>query len=404
MIETIRITCNKDFLEFLHLIEDTTKKFFDSNSRSMTTMPSFHVELHTDLDFSEKMCKRISSGFKYFRGLFDGRGHKISATSEKATSLFSSLYFSKVRNLTLHNVRGSRGFIMADDILSSELENIDVTGAIYVSESLGALFRTAQDVKFTKCSVNIITRAVTIAKPAEGSDAEKEDNLPPHFGGFVGVDLGNLVFDDCSVSGDLLSEVAVGGFCAVSRNTLFNQCNVDELTVSGTREVGLFVGRGSKEIDFKGCVINNSKVYSKHWAGYLVGKSDGSINVDNVVIDDCLINPKGTLTFVGGIAGSAKSITVTNSNISGAITGNIIIAGVCPDVETAEVHNNKFDLSITAVGYSPMMTHAYPLVRQDFLTSEGAEITFKESNNKSRIKVMELELEGMINPFEESLL
>lgn len=384
-------------------MEENTKNFFESNARSMTSIPELNVELNTDLDFSEKMCKRIRGAFKYFRGTFDGNGHTITALPDKATSLFSSVYYSKIKDLTIHNSSGSRGFILADDSTQSELDNVFLTGTISLSESLGGMFRTGESLYFRSCHVNVTTKTLT-SKLVDESLTEAEDKAPPHFGGFIGVNLGGVIFHDCSVSGEMISEVAVGGFCAIARDTLFRECNIEELTVSGKREVGLFVGRGARSLEFKRCIVYTSKLSANHWVGYLVGKTDGSIVASKLLVEDCFIKPKSTLTHAGGIAGSADEISLTDSCLDGSITANIIVAGVCPDVANVSFAKNKFNLSVTAVGYPPMMTHCYKLVRKDFLTSSGKEITVKEEENTVDINLVELSGGGIINPFEESLV
>ena len=403
MAETIKINCSRDFLSFLETMEENTKNFFDSNARSMTNIPELNVELNTDLRLSDRMCKHIRGAFKYFRGVFDGKGHTISAMPEKSTSLFSSIYFSKIKDLTIHNIDGSRGFILADDSTQSEINNVSLTGTIYLSESLGGMFRTGESLYFKNCHVNIVTKTLT-SKLIDESLTESEDKEPPHFGGFMGVNLGGVIFHDCSLSGELSSEVAVGGFCAIARDTLFRECNIEELTVSGKREVGLFVGRGSRSLEFKRCIVYTSKLSANHWVGYLVGKTYGSIEVSKLLVEDCFIKPKGTLTHAGGIAGSADKISLTDSCLEGSITANIILAGVCPDVSNISVINNKFNLSLTAVGYPPMMTHGYKLFRSDFLTGSGKEITVVEDGNTVDINLVELSGGGIINPFEESLV
>lgn len=404
MTETLQIRCNKDFLDFLDLMESNTSAFFDSNLRSMTGMESIHVQLETDLEFSEKMCRRIGGAFKYFKGVFDGNNHTISAICEKTTSLFSSIYFSKVRNLNIHNMKGSRSFILADDALGCEFENVNLTGSMYVSESIGAFVRTAQQVTFRNCDVELETSTFFNTKPTEDNTAEKEDDTPPYFGGFVGVDLGETKFIDCSISGKISSEVAVGGFCAIARNSVFTDCNVLGLTVTGNREVGLFVGRGSQDLRFDRCIVTDSTAVGNYWVSYLVGKSTGKIYVNKLLAENCFINPKSTLSYAGGIAGSADGIYMYNSTLQGSINAHIILAGISPDVADCELGNNNIELSITAIGYQPMMTHAYKLVREDFLTTDGKEIKFAQGGNNAKVTLVELELEGTFNPFEESLL
>lgn len=345
------------------------------------------------------MCKRIASTFKYFRGIIDGNGKTLTVSSDKSTPLFSSIYYSIVRNLKIHNVSGSRGLLIADDATFTVFQNVSLTGSITVDESTGGFLRTGHHVTFENCSIDINTSC-------NGADTsvEQVSTDPVHFGGFVGVDLGSSKFTNCIVSGKIVSEVGVGGFCASSRNSTFTNCTAVGLKVIAKREAALFVGKGVKAVTFEDCEVQNSSVVASTYLGFMVGRSWDDVIVDNLELAESYINPNVVSSFVGGIAGTAKRIFLKNSELSGAISASFILAGVCPDVEHAEVTNNKLDFTIAASGYQPMMTHVYKLVRTDFLTSSEKEISFMEEGNEININIVELGIEGFVNPFKESIL
>lgn len=394
----IEIYSNRDLLNYLESLETQTSKFFDSNERSAKGLQGTLINIRVGLEFNEVMCRKISTYFKYFKGVLDGHGNTITVSSEKTVSLFSSIYFSVIRNLVIHNVAGSRGLLLADDLSSSTVQNVRLIGSITAEESMGGFARTAQGVSFEDCMINITVKGVN-----NGSTVEQVGTDPIHFGGYVGVSLGNTKFTNCTASGKITSEVSVGGFCAMARDTKFNTSKVDKLRVYGKREVGLYVGKSSKELDFLDCLVKDSELSATIYAGLITGFSSGKIFATRLNVLNSFINPSSVASYVGGIAGTAEEIRLGDSVISGGVSGSFILAGVCPDVAIAEVFNNSFDLRITASGYMPMMTHAYPLVRSEFLTTAGAEISFTEHNNNTNIKVTELEREGFVNPFEEAI-
>lgn len=395
----VDIRNNTDLINYLEKLEKSTARFFDSGERSAKGLSSALVQIHADLEFNENMCKRIASSFKYFKGVLEGNNKTITVSSIKAVSLFSSIYYSVIRNLRIHNVTGSRGLLLADDITSSSVTNVHLTGNLYAEESIGGFARTTQGTVFENCVVDL-----KIKSTSNDSSLEQVSTDPIHFGGYVGVDLGNTKFINCVVSGKIVSEVCVGGFCASSRKSQFENCSAINLEIIGKREVGLYVGKGSQHLKFNECEINNCSISAITYIGFLVGKTTGSLEIDNLVSVNSFINPITASSFVGGITGSADKIKLVNSLMSGGVSASFILAGVCPDVREAEVLNSTFTLAVTANGYKPMMTHVYPLVREDFLTSSGKEISFIEEGNQKDIHVVELEMEGFVNPFKESIL
>lgn len=365
----------------------------------MKGLPSTLVNIHADLEFNDRMCRLITKTFKYFKGIVEGNGHSINVLSNKVTSLFSSIYYSVIKNLKINNIAGSRGLLLADDISHSTFQNVHLTGMLSIEQSMGGFTRTTQNVTFEDCTVNLETKTV-----AADSTLEQKDTDPTHFGAFIGVDLGGTKFVNCRVSGDITSEVRVGGFCAHAKGTIFENCSLVDLTLLGKREVGFFAGRVTNKIEVINCDIIDSSLSSSIYAGFVAGRSVGDIHVDSLITEDAFINPAVASSFVGGIAGTSKKIDLRNSQLSGGISGSFILAGVCPDVEESEVHNNVFNMSLTASGYKPMMTHAYKLVRNEFLTSREKDVIFNESCNKVNINIIDLSSDGYVNPFKESIL
>lgn len=395
----IDVRSNADLVRYLEELEKSTTRFFDSRERSVKGLGGALVQINADLEFNERMCERIASSFKYFKGVFEGNGHTINVSSTKATSLFSSIYYSVIRNIRIHNVIGSRGLLLADDLTDSTVTNVQLTGNLYVEESIGGFARTTQGTVFEDCAVDLIIRSTS-----NDTALEQVSTDPIHFGGYVGVDLGNTTFVNCTVSGKIVSEVSVGGFCAASRKSKFLGCKAINLEIVGRREVGLYVGRGSQFLTFENCKIENCNMSAVTYLGFLIGRTSGALIIDKLESTNSFINPVTASSYVGGITGSADKIELTNSLISGGVSASFILAGVCPDVRDTEVTDSMFTMSLTASGYKPMMTHIYPLVRTDYLTSSNREIVFKESGNKTDIQVVELEMEGFVNPFKESIL
>ncbi|MFF2798104.1 hypothetical protein, partial [Lysinibacillus xylanilyticus] len=351
-----------------------------------------------DLEFNETMCRTIAKYFKYFKGVVEGNGKRLSVCSPKTTCLFSSIYHSVIRNLKIHNNTGSRGLLLAEDVTHSTFQNVELSGVITVEESSGGFARTIQNVIFENCKVDIETKSVSSKKRVEDEGSEHS-----HFGAYVGVDLGGSKFVNCTVSGKVVSEVRVGGFCARSKGTTYEDCTIIDLDLKGQREAGFFAGNTDRNVNFRNCKILSSRISAGAYVGFIAGRSEGGLEIESLCLDDSFIAPDITSSFVGGIAGTAKNIKLTNSIMSGGIIGHFVVAGICPDVEVSEVHGNTFDMTVTAIGYPPMMNHAYQLVREEYLTASGKDIFFNQSNNKINIEVTELEMEGLVNPFKESI-
>lgn len=395
----IIIRSNRDLLDLLKVLKEETTRFFESNDRGTNGIKSQTVELQSNLELNEHMCELIGSSLKYFRGVFDGGNNTITVSSAKTVSLFSSIYHSVIRNVKLHNVKGSKGLLLADDATNTIFENIQLTGTTSVNESLGGLVRITQNVLFQNCNVDFITNSRSKDINLDGVSAD-----PLYFGAYVGVDLGGSKFENCKVTGKISGEVCVGGFCATSRDAQFIGCKVENLKVEGNREVGLFIGKGSNKTKFTQCTIGGSTITANIYVGYLIGKTEGDIELDSVIVHDSFINTAVAASYVGGVTGTARKIHMQSCYFSGSITANFIVAGVCADVDYLMMKESVLNLTITATGYHPMMTHVYPVARKEYLTSRGKDIECDLVDNEVDVKVIELDMEGLVNPFRESIL
>lgn len=395
----VEIKSNKDLLRFLEQIAKTTEQYLKGSDELFNSLPKHEVYLLKDLEINEVIADRLSRSLAYFSGTFEGNNHKLNVSTNKPVSIFSSVYYAKISNLIIHNVKGSKGLMIAHDSLGVELNNVKVTGNLKLQDSMGALFKTAMNNKYNHCSVSLNTRSLGKLKII--TDDESHYML---FGGYVGTDLGGSVYNHCKISGDINSEVMVGGFAGISKGSKFINCSVAELKIRGLREVGLLVGRVDKEIIIESTSIEDSSVTANIYSGFMAGRSEGKIECVDTHVDNSTISSDTASSFVGGIAGTSGEIKLVDCHINGNVYGNFVLAGVCPDACTTHIEDCTFDILVTAAGYKAMMTHAYPLVREEYLTTRGNEPSLTVINSDVNIKVTELEMSGLINPFKEAIV
>lgn len=399
MSRIMLINNNLELLKLLDGLEKRTHEYLDSEEKTAEAIAGTIVQLGQDLIFNEKMCREVGKRFKYFKGVFDGAGKSITLSSSKQIALFTSIYFSVIKNLTIKNTKGSKGMLLAYDINDTIIENVNLEGFVAIQKSTGGMTNTSRNVTYQECSINL-----EVGYRSSKSNIIEDSHVPVHYGSFAAIELGGSKYLDCSVSGRIDSDVSVGGFIAIARDAIFKGCNITELEVMGNREVSYFVGTGSGHLDFQDCVVTNSSAGASYYLGNFVGKTTGTVYVENVTVVSSNLIPVNILSFVGGIAGSALSIKVVGSFFEGTITAHFVIAGITPDATIVEVLNSEFSLEVVAIGYSPMMTHVYEMSRTDYLTSTKQTPILREKGNRKKIRIQELGMGGTLNPFEESVL
>lgn len=387
---------NSDLLQTLVTLEGETSDFFKASERTLQGMETNKIVLHSDLYIKPGFAARIGELFVYFKGLFLGNNHTIYVFSEESISLFSSTYYATIKDLTIHSENNSYSMLIADDINHSIINNVKLEGSVTARESSGGFAKTSQNSVFKNCIVDINIKS-------RRASLERENTDPIHFGGYIGVALDGTQFENCVASGSMKGEVCVGGFCAIGKGVEFLDCSLENLSISAKREVGGFVGRTNKPVSLISIDVENVKITGSFYIGFIIGLSKDRVVVHGLTLTNSNILPDSTSSYVGGIVGSTRSLDVFNTVLQGGIIANFIIAGACPDSQITNIEASHFDLDITALGYPPMVTHAYKIVRDKYLTSSNFNISNKLKDTTSD-GVLKIVSDGNINPFKEDIL
>lgn len=396
-MSVVQVKNNKDLIDIMEILEMETEEYLNSPTATLETLTYTTINLEASLEFTEAMCEKLSGMFRYFRGLFNGNDNTITICSTKPIVLFSSLYNSTIKDLKIHNVIGSRGLLLADDINDSILSNIRLTGIITIEESIGGLARTITGSEVVDCIVQIKTKCET-------SKGEGIHKTPVSFGGIVCNAFVGTKFKDCEVSGTFNAEVGIGGLCATATGIEVINCNLTNLNISGSRELGLVMGRASKYNIVDNCVLVTAKIVGSTYLGSVCGLSTGELKVINLFTDEIIISTNNTSFFVGGIVGKADKLTFTDSKFTANITANFVVAGICPDASEVTLRNLKIVGSLVCLGYYPMMHHVYELVKEQHLTSDNKQIVVVRDNVDSSLVIKEEANEGTLNPFKDGIV
>lgn len=396
-MRVLQVRSNRDLVNVMETLAQETEEYLITPSSTLHSLEYTTIDLLNSLEFTEAMCEKLSSMFRYFRGHFNGNGNTITICSDKPIVLFSSLYNSEIRDLKIHNVIGSRGLLLADDVNDTTIINVELTGTITVVGSIGGLCRTMTGGEMIDCKVNIKTKCET----AVGEDA---DETPVAFGGLVCNAFRGAKFKDCEISGNLQAEVAVGGLCATAIGVEITGCNFTDLIIEGNRELGLVIGRADKSNTVDNCILMDSKIIGSTYLGSVCGLSRGDFTVSELFAENVILIPASTSFFVGGIVGKSDKLTVIESQLTANITANFIVAGICPDAREVTLKNIRVVGTLACLGYYPMMHHVYELVKEDQLTSENAEISVVMENVESSLVIKETANEGTLNPFKDGIV
>jgi hypothetical protein len=396
-MRVLQVHNNRDLVNIMETLTEETHEYLNTPSATLHSLEYTTIDLMSSIEFSEAMCVKLSSMLRYFRGNFNGNGNTITVCSNKPIVLFSSLYNSEIRDLKIHNVIGSRGLLLADDVNDTNIINVELTGNITIEDSIGGLCRTMSGGEMFDCRVNIKTKCET-------TRGENASETPVAFGGLVCNAFRGAKFRDCEISGNLHAEVAVGGLCATAVNVEVENCNFTNLTIEGNRELGLVIGRADKSNIVDNCILMDSKVIGSTYLGSVCGLSKDHLLVNDLFAESVILTPASTSFFVGGIVGKADKLTVVKSQLTANITANFIVAGICPDAREVTLKNTKVVGTLVCLGYYPMMHHVYELVKEDLLTSESAEISVIIENVESALVIKETANEGTLNPFKDGII
>lgn len=396
-MRVITVQNNRDLVNIMETLAQETEEYLNTPTATLHSLEYTTIDLMNSLEFTEAMCEKLSSMFRYFRGHFNGNGNTITICSDKPIVLFSSLYNSEIKDLKIHNVVGSRGLLLADDVNDTLISNIELTGNVTIEDSIGGLCRTITGGEFYDCKINLTTRC-------ESTKGEHASKTPVAFGGLVCNAFKGTKFIDCEVSGNLHAEVAVGGLCATAVNTTVENCNFTNLTIEGNRELGLVIGRADKSNIVDNCILMDSKIIGATYLGSVCGLSKGTLSVNDLFAENVILIPASTSFFVGGVVGKADKLTVAESQLTVSVTANFIVAGICPDAREVRLKNTRVAGTLVCLGYYPMMHHVYELVKEDLLTSENAEISVVIEGVESAIVIKETANEGTLNPFKDGIV
>lgn len=379
-------------LKALHL---STNNYLKSDSRSYEEIPDFHIEMTNDIHLTPAFCKSIKALYTFFKGTFDANGFMITSDAESLTPLFSSVYYSTINELSIDNLAGSRGLILAMDATKVELNSVSVTGDVRLTSPTGMYFNTAHQCTFNRCLLDAI-----LTEPGASTINNTKMPVRKYLGGYVGSDVGS-VFNGCNLTGKFITEVNVGGFVAFGKNTTFIDCQIEDFTIEGLRCLSPFCSEARGDIVVVNCKLENVLVKGKVFIGFVVGKSNSDIGVDGLVVLKSIIKAVGTGSYFGGISGRTKSLTILNTRFKGVlIKGHFVLASLTPDLDKAEVRGCEFNLDIEAAGYPPMKTCVYSLVRDKYLGLSEEAIEFINVDNVVNVSISEAS-GGNVNPFRE---
>lgn len=396
-MRVVDVKNNKELLQCMEQLQNATMRFLSSKESRIENVEYVVVNLQSDLEFGEEMCKRLKNIFRYFRGEFNGNGHRIIVASPYPVILFSSIYQAQIRDLNIHNVPGSNGLLLCNDAVNSFITNVNLTGTVSLIEPTGGLVKTATGCTFSKCRVNLQTRC---ENTAEGGNSED----PIAFGSYTYHALKGTLFKECIISGSINAEVKVGGLSAIATECSAINCSADKLVIKANREVGLFFGKTENSVLIEDCVSRKSFIYGTIYVGSAVGLSSGELNITKLNVHEVVLAPKGVSQFVGGILGSGDSLAISESSINIAITANFIVAGIVSDIENLKISKTELQGTLVCLTYYPMTNHAYELAKHDKLSSKRKEIEITTIDVTNTLILREASVGGNYSPFEDGVL
>lgn len=240
------------------------------------------VELKTQLaNNGFKTIAYISSGYRYFRGTFDGQRHRILGLYEK------------------NNNRGLFG-----DVKNATIKNLYVEGRIESELHAGGIMFCATNSYIYNCISNI-----TLSGQSAGGIAGRSDLS---------------YFINCANIGDVSGkwQSGVGGIIGEASNSyIYNSYNLGNLTMNGGNSycgAGGIVGYANGDnITIENC-YNVGNLESSRYKGGIIGSSNTTITINNCYYID------NVTTGVGNSEGGT-SITLAQAKNSEKIDEKYII-------------------------------------------------------------------------------
>ena len=266
---------------------------------------------------------------RYFRGSFDGQGHKISnlfinqteETDNSVSGLFGVIANASISNITLEN--------------GNVTDNGDTAGGI-----IGATMDEAGGVSsITNCHNNATVHG---AQAAAGIIARIYGE-------------GSATISGCSNAGAISGEKKVGGIAAINNataNTIIEDCTNIGTISDGNDGNGGILGYASNNITIKN-VENSGTVDGKRFTGGIVGytsntKEESKYYLMSIAENSGII--RGTQD-TGGIIGYGTNFVINNVENSGVVTSDSSAGGIAGSmnsitmngaINTAAVHGEKY--------------------------------------------------------------
>ena len=314
--ELIRLTYNKD-----------DEKGFNVKPVVTTTAES-HFKLVNDIDLTTVSTTLQAGrvGGQYFTGVIDGDGKYL-------------------RGLDGTLLVDNQGAIF-DTVYSATIKNLNVC----LGSHIGSLVRVARG------GENVFENITVTNTNAAPTTVTQDDNNEAPFINFV-MEYANVAFKDCTSVADFISYSSnngmfVGGYAAKTATVSFENCVVSGDIVSRGK-VGMFFGNNSHKPTYtiENCQFNGT-VTSIAGSNILVPDIAGT-NAFGDEIDNYNTNITGVLT--GLTANSLKALTSKyNANIDAntitvADNGNVLDAGAYQLVLSAYAHGSDGSTILTNI-------------------------------------------------------
>jgi hypothetical protein len=158
-----------------------------------------------------------------------------------------------------------------------------------------------------------------------------------YVGGLIG--LGQVVAEDCSVSGEVIGVSMVGGLLGRSMQGTLSRCSVDA-QVTGEFAVGGLAGTTwpGSGLTAEACLARGV-VTGQLFTGGLIGFSQGPKEGDSISRCSATCDVHGRY-FTGGCFGSTTGSTVTMAFARGAVTGESWLGGFAGEIQYATVRDS----------------------------------------------------------------
>lgn len=326
---------------------DQLKLFRDKVNDGEDTAGKFY-KLAADIDLAGEEWMPIGTNGHRFQGNFDGDGHKI-------TNL-------KIDNEDLQYA-GLFGIMQSATIEGLTVENVDITAKSEAGGLIGSAFTGSISNCHVTGNVTITANYKVGGLAGEGYAAISDCTVKTNAGSTV---TGNYTNKATNLEGDNVGGLV--GYRGEGSTITTNDCQVQGLTVSGTRKVGGIIGSAFTSNKIQGCVVSDVTVYSNAEQDY-VDNNTSSIGIGGIVglystepngpvngiisgctVNNVTLNSKESNVFRGyltaGMRGSLPGLpqgswTQTNNKVTGQCTG-----GNVPGVAVNDVYFSDFSKAV----------------------------------------------------------